>query len=177
VAFINYRIAKWDTAGTEVWSLPYVNGVENIPADMALDKAGNIYVSSTAASCTTYNANEACQDIRLVKYTVTPGKTIPQVMAAGKKVQLTLPDNGAVTPAKGQDAVISVRTTGTVEAKVYAANGKVIRDSLPQDNYADSVALRWDAKDKDGKAVGSGVYMIRVKAAGVEKIYKVVIVR
>jgi hypothetical protein len=173
----NYRIAKWDTAGNEVWSLPYVNGLENDPMDLELDRAGNIYVSSTAASCTTYNSGGICQDIRLVKYTVTPGRTTPQLMPAGKKIQLTLPDNGAVTPSKGQDAVISVRATGTVEGKVYAANGKIIRDSLPQDIYGDSVILRWDAKDKDGKEVGSGVYMIRVAATGIEKIFKVVIVR
>jgi hypothetical protein len=76
-----------------------------------------------------------------------------------------------VRPSKGLMTFTGLKAGTTV--KIYTLEGSSVRD-LPVD--PDGLA-RWDAKDADGKDVGSGVYLARVEGLSGKKTVKVAVQR
>jgi hypothetical protein len=66
---------------------------------------------------------------------------------------------------------------GRVRLAVYDVAGREVRRLLDEPRTAGPQALVWDGRDEDGHAVGSGVYFLRLEAAGVSESQKLVLLR
>jgi cytochrome c peroxidase len=65
-----------------------------------------------------------------------------------------------------------------VNLAVHDVSGRVIRDLSRQNAYpAGPVSVSWDGRDRGGAAVGSGVYFVRIDAAGKKISQRLVLVR
>ncbi len=66
---------------------------------------------------------------------------------------------------------------GRVRLAVYDVAGRQVRSLLDEESAAGPHALIWDGRDEAGRAAGSGVYFIRLQAAGVNESQKLVLLR
>lgn len=58
----DYFTIKYTSDGAEIWSVRYSEGIENIPRDIAVDTAGNVYVTGESED------SETAYDYATVKY-------------------------------------------------------------------------------------------------------------
>jgi hypothetical protein len=65
----------------------------------------------------------------------------------------------------------------TVTLTVYDPTGRVVRRLLSEARPAGTFVARWDGRDDDGRAVGSGVYWARLEAGLEHRTRKLVLVR
>lgn len=66
---------------------------------------------------------------------------------------------------------------GNVSVKVYDTKGRVIKVLYNGYSAAGLKTISWDGTDSGGSGAPSGVYLIRIKAPGIEQQKKVVLVR
>jgi hypothetical protein len=53
-----------------------------------------------------------------------------------------------------------------IALSIFDASGRLVREILREVLPAGSYERPWDARDDGGRAVGSGVYFVRLEAAG-----------
>ncbi len=89
---------------------------------------------------------------------------------------------GAIfNPAKGGTAEITVKPiqTGRMKAQIFTVDGllvKTLMDGNVEANH--TVPLFWDGRNGNGKIVASGVYLLRIDGAGIDrKLKKIVVVK
>jgi len=66
---------------------------------------------------------------------------------------------------------------GSVEIRVYAVNGTLVRTVLDREQAAGEYLTRWDGRDEGGAEVASGVYFIELEAGGVRQSRSAVLIR
>jgi len=101
--------------------------------------------------------------------TITPTAAVPVVLSVN-----------VVKPEQGGKVDISFKApeAGRVTVKVFNLAAELVRPVFEADVQAGIWYLAtWDGKNEGGSVVGSGVYFISVKGAGVKMIRKVVILR
>jgi flagellar hook capping protein FlgD len=82
------------------------------------------------------------------------------------------------TPTSGRAEVrLALPSAMAVEAQVYDAQGRLVRRLESERLAAGAHTLRWDGSVDGGGDAASGVYWIRVRAGGVDKRLKLVVVR
>ncbi len=64
-----------------------------------------------------------------------------------------------------------------VEAKVYNIRGQLVRRLEVSDTRGDQYLYNWDCKDRNNRAVPSGVYLIRIKTSSGEVNKKVTVIK
>jgi hypothetical protein len=65
-----------------------------------------------------------------------------------------------------------------IELKIYDVSGRLVRSaSLPQANSSGPYSLIWSGEDEHGRKVGAGVYFVKLLADGIDRTYKVILVR
>ena len=87
--------------------------------------------------------------------------------------------DGYTNPAKGELARITLRpsASGTISLKIYSLNGDVVYETSVQGTAGASLTPTWDAKNKDGRVVSSGIYLLRVEGGGIDSKKKIAIVK
>jgi len=83
-------------------------------------------------------------------------------------------------PALGQPLQVSFKAqhAGRCWITIYNLAGENVRPLFEDDVQADLwLRADWDGKNGQGEAVGSGVYFVSVKGAGVKVIRKVVVLK
>ena len=82
------------------------------------------------------------------------------------------------TPTSGRTEVsLSLARGSIVKAQLFDVRGRMVRRLFTGILDAGSHSIRWDGRLANGEAAGSGVYWIRVQAAGAEKTVKVIVAR
>ena len=77
----------------------------------------------------------------------------------------------------GTTLALGVPRAGRVTARVYDVAGRVVRTIEDSHREAGVGVLEWDGTNGDGEAVASGVYFVRVTAAGSDRTRKVVLLK
>jgi hypothetical protein len=108
-----------------------------------------------------------------------------QVLAAGT-VGVTPPPPSSVGVAMARPAPDPARTistirftltrTSNVRLDVYDAGGRRVRTLLREKRTPGTQSLAWDLRDDQGRAVGAGLYLVRLEADGhrfTEKLTKI----
>jgi hypothetical protein len=63
-------------------------------------------------------------------------------------------------------------TAGPVDLRIYDLRGRLVRRLAAQELPAGLQTLRWDGRDANGHQTASGIYLVRVTAAGESKTSK-----
>ncbi len=71
----------------------------------------------------------------------------------------------------------NLEDAAVVDLSVFDSNGRRVGELASRHYSAGSHQLTWDAKDKRGEALPSGVYMLRVQGNGLMEMKKVVLLR
>jgi len=86
---------------------------------------------------------------------------------------------GYVNPMKGEAAAIrfTPSVSGDITVKVYTAQGSLVWEATKSvvANIEDSI--EWNCYNKDNSMVASGIYLVRVKGAGIDKVKKAAIIK
>ena len=89
--------------------------------------------------------------------------------------------NNLITSSGGKALIeYSVTGTGTVSIKVYTQAGtlvKTITDSPSCGGAACTGSKDWDGTNSNGSKVASGIYFVKVKGPGLDKIVKIAVIR
>ena len=105
--------------------------------------------------------------------TLTPAPTATQVAPAVLSTNIFRPDLGAplqiwVKPAQ----------TGRVWVRIYDLAGELVQPLFEGEAQAGiSFAQAWNGLNAEGQKVGSGVYFVSVKGAGIRTIKKVIVLK
>jgi len=118
------------------------------------------------------------------------GESIPFVSAAGYLFsESVVASEGEPVPQALSVSVypnpfnptVSVRietTAGSrVRASVYDASGSLVGELMDATTTTNVTTIRWDARNRSGKPVASGIYFLKVSAKGYARTEKLVVVR
>ena len=91
---------------------------------------------------------------------------------------LTLLDN-LIRPRLGTRTKITVTifAPGNVSLKVYTLNGEFLNTLLDAQEPAGTFSVFWDGRTGSGRAVASGVYLLRSKGPKIDSIEKIVVIK
>jgi hypothetical protein len=92
--------------------------------------------------------------------------------AAGSTLQIT--PNPSVS---GTAIELEVRCAGLMRGGVYDATGRLVRTLSGAIERPGMLDLPWDGRDDAGRAVGTGVYLLRLSTAGETTTGRVVVLR
>ncbi len=87
--------------------------------------------------------------------------------------------NGYVNPRKGEKAEIHFRPSesGTVRVKIYTLSGQLVWETSHEAAGTADQSVIWNAVNKDGQSIASGIYVAHIKGAGINEKKKVAIVK
>ena len=71
----------------------------------------------------------------------------------------------------------SLLSAGTLSAKLYTLDGMLVKTLYDGPVPSGSGAVDWTGVNESGNTVASGLYLLRVKAPGIDKTAKVVVLR
>jgi len=106
--------------------------------------------------------------------TITPEITVSAAAGAAKT---KIYNNIIKTPSASNPAVIryEMPSPGQVSVKLYDLQGRLVKTIF---EGQDSTNVKyWYGKNSGGNTVASGVYLLHVKAGGVEEVHKIVVVK
>jgi hypothetical protein len=88
-------------------------------------------------------------------------------------------DANVLLPNTGQLLNISFTApnNGPAELDVYNVSGNPVRALYATAVAGSPVSLTWDGKDRNGKTVASGLYLIEIKGPGIHLVRKVIVVK
>lgn len=108
-------------------------------------------------------------------YTITDTPTISPTAV----VPAVLSGNVFKSEQGGQvSASFKAPSAGRVTVKVYNLAAELVRTPFEADVPADQwINAVWDGKNNEGDIVGSGVYFVSVRGAGLKLVLKVIVVK
>ncbi|HAT73263.1 MAG TPA: hypothetical protein DCS63_10660 [Elusimicrobia bacterium] len=105
-------------------------------------------------------------------------------LGVSNAVNLTAEGTGAIAynniiTGEGGAATIkySVATAGTLSVKVYTQSGALVKTVYSGPVPAGKGTVDWDGKNSTGGKAASGIYFVKTKGPGLDKIVKIAIVR
>src|SRR5262249_30478793 len=106
--------------------------------------------------------------------TATPVAGAPQVTSGTLAF-----DANVLLPNTGQKLGIYfiAPQSGPAELDVYNVSGNPIQALYATAVAGAQVNLTWDGKDRNGRTVASGLYLIEIKGPGVHLVRKVIVVK
>ncbi len=132
----------------------------------------------------------------------TSGITVSDISAAGSAsisvnikttlsnpaiTSLTTPGSAVITggaggyfnPSKGENTLVGVRplNSGTININIYSMSGDLIKENSITGTSGQTSTFAWDGKNKDGKTVSSGIYLIQITGGGLDVTKKTVLIR
>jgi len=143
-----YRLYRGNSAG-------FVPGPGNLiaaPADTGFsDPGAGAFYKLTAVDV---HGNESPASLVSSQQTTDATETLPTVMSL------------AIASANPSPSDVRLRyalpTAGEMRLVVYDVAGRVIRELESGMHPAGNMSARWDGRDGAGRAVGSGIYMVRL---------------
>ena len=99
------------------------------------------------------------------------------VNSAVSAPQTKIYNNIIHTPSASNPAIIryEMPSAGAVSVKLYDLQGRLVKTIF---EGQDSTNVKyWYGKNSGGNTVASGVYLLHVKAGGVEEVHKIVVVK
>jgi Zn-dependent metalloprotease len=87
--------------------------------------------------------------------------------------------NNVFNPARGEKATLKYETLepGRVRLRLFSLAGALVRTFIDEDRPAGKGSLDWDGTNSAGNRVASGIYLLRLDAAGYSKTQKVIVVK
>ena len=109
--------------------------------------------------------------------TISLGVSQPLNLAASQ-TSLTAWNN-VLNPLQGGKATVKyeIQTAGHVTIKLYTLSGALVQTLFDGDAPAGEGSVDWAGLNMNGATVASGVYLVRMKAPGVSKTQKIVVVK
>ncbi len=108
----------------------------------------------------------------------SPG-ILPEISvdAAVGKVKTKIYNNIIKTPSAANPAVIryEMPSAGQVSVKLYDLQGRLVKTIF--EGHDSTNVKHWYGKNSGGNTVASGVYLLHIKAGGVEEVHKIVVVK
>ena len=89
-------------------------------------------------------------------------------------------ENNKINPKNNEKVTVAFRieTTGKVKVNVFDLRGTLIATIVDEERNAGVYQSdTWDGKNKDGKSLPSGIYLIHIEAPGVSQTKKVCIIK
>jgi hypothetical protein len=146
-------LARYDTLGSQVWSLKRSDTLREGNSSLCLDSAGDLVVAVTSGwySFESY--------ITVIKYAMAGSIAEHRGVGAGP-APLLLEQNPCRAP-------VAVRyragTSSRPELSVYGADGRLVRTLARAGRPAPDRVL-WDGRDEAGRLVPAGTYLLCWKA-------------
>ena len=167
-------VAKLDRDGGPLWSLGAGDPSYQRGTSVAVDRSDQILVAGEFEGTVDFGAGplEPWEyDVFLAKFARTAADVVP----AGPDTEPTL--QSLPNPFNPRTTITyTVPTTGFVSLGVYDARGRRISTLVAEPKVAGEYAVPWDGRDIRGRAVGAGVYFLRLEAAGMAQAIKIVAV-
>jgi len=106
------------------------------------------------------------------------GATSDTVKQLNANIYLKLVNN-VFNPKEDKKVVIAynVKTEGKVKVNVYDLRGTLITKIVDDEMNAGTYLGEWDGKDKDGKTLPTGIYLVNIDAPGIRQTKKLCIVK
>ncbi len=162
----DYATVKYNPSGTEQWVARY-DGPESywdIAYAMAIDGAGNVYV--TGRSC----SSETSWDYTTVKYSQGPGVAEASPDVPGHRLEVTqLAPEPVIT--------YTLSSSSSISLKVYDVTGKLVETLVSGSQDAGTHTITWDGKDDAGEPLSAGVYFLRFQSESCAQTVRLVMVR
>ncbi|TET21700.1 MAG: T9SS type A sorting domain-containing protein, partial [Candidatus Stahlbacteria bacterium] len=162
----DYATVKYNPSGTEQWVARY-DGPESywdIAYAMAIDGAGNVYV--TGRSC----SSETSWDYTTVKYSQGPGVAEASPDVPGHRLEVA-----QLTPEPVITYTLS--SSSSISLKIYDVTGKLVRTLVSGSQGAGTHTACWDARNDSNQQVPAGLYFILLETADYRATGKLVVVR
>ncbi len=162
--------------------------LSDVPYDMALDAAGNIYLTGTSQGAKTD------MDIATIKYDLEPFRKAAAVSAPSSDLpaSFALAQNypnpfqsgkgahvfGAGNPATSITFRIPADAGETdVRLEIFTITGRLVRSLVQNKLSPGTHRVQWDGRDEIGASVPAGVYFYRLRAGHFAASRKLVLVR
>ena len=106
------------------------------------------------------------------------GATSDTVKQLNANIYLKLVNN-VFNPKEDKKVVIAynVKTEGKVKVNVYDLRGTLITKIVDDEMNAGTYLGEWDGKDKDGKVLPTGIYLVNIDAPGIRQTKKLCIIK
>jgi hypothetical protein len=89
--------------------------------------------------------------------------------------------NSQINPDNNEQAIIrwTQPQAGAVSIIIYTLNGDKVISLVDHQNYGAGQynEVKWDGKNQDGQAVGSGIYIVLLKAPGYQEVQKIAVIK
>jgi len=100
---------------------------------------------------------------------VAPGPAAPQARAL---------EPGRPNPfAAGTTIRFTLARPGHASLRVFDVTGRLVRTLVDGERPAGAAEVRWDGRDETGRPVGSGLFFVRLRSAGLEEARRVLRLR
>lgn len=81
-------------------------------------------------------------------------------------------------PFVGESEItFALPSAARAELRIYDVRGRLVRTLVNEPRAAGVYHERWDGRSDDGRAVASGVYLLRFRAAGAEQTQRLLRLR
>ena len=159
--------ATTDTAGYYIFSSLLSGNYTITPSKT------NSAFTPTSKTYTNLSADMSSQNFEIYVHISTEIPPLP----AEDKIKLY---NNAVNPVNNEKVTVAFRIekAGKVKVNVFDLRGTLIATIVDEERNAGVYQSdTWDGKNKDGKSLPSGIYLIHIEAPGVSQTKKVCIIK
>lgn len=165
-----------------------VSVLETLASDFA-DGAGNYGLGFAEPGTFTLRVTAADHQLRDVPVTVAEGQTLSldielqslvTGISGGRSTDLdgfSLEQNFPNPFNAGTSIRYQIPAQAHVLAKIFSVTGREVRTLVDERQPAGTYRLNWDGTDRTGKAVASGIYLLRLRAGGKTQMVKMAFIR
>lgn len=123
------------------------------------------------------NASEVCLDAVQLNEHSSPVASMVSISISGRPAKYGLAQN-TPNPFNAQTTVaFDLSVEGRVDLSIYNLSGQRVRKLVDEWREAGSYSAVWDGKDRLGREVASGLYLIRIEVNDFVGIRRMVMLR
>lgn len=167
-------LVKYYACGNKPWITELGTDKNEFSNGIASDKAGNVYVAGYTEGTFPGNKNAGYGDMFIISFKING-----MVLCEQEGITVLGGAKGFIEPAKDEKLYIMMcpKKDGKVEMEIRSLTGQIIWKDMVTAREKAQVLIRWDGKDKDGKAAPSGMYQLHIKGDGIDLLEKIAVVQ
>ena len=173
-----YYVARVELADTVVTRVSRFAGDFQHPVDVRTGPDGALYVADWGSTGPGGAQNKAAGDGAIYRIVYDAAATaVEELGRSDLPVDFRL--SAAPNPFNASTLIsFSLPADGHVALRIYNLQGQLIRSLSQGWRRAGSHRAEWDGRDGEGRALGSGVYLVQLKAdGGAQQTWKSILLR